>query len=352
MIRNIVFSAFVASVTGAAFAAPSNVAALRNYAAKTLASCEGATITLDPIEQPGPYGFLPYRLTQKSSDPTCGREAFFLYSPATGQILIGSVFALPFDNRPVQVRVAETASQLMRQQLSASVGAFPLPDGLHSVAITKQTPFGPFSYHGYLDSSQQFLIVGQRGSLYVDPHTSLVESIGIENAVRRGNPKSPVKIIEMSDFECPTCGRAHKEIEPLIEKNLKKIDYYRLDLPLFENHEWALPAALGARAISRVAPAKYWAYVNFVFPNQDTIGKRQFTDVLKEFCEDRDIDWKRVNAIYSSPAERSALLDQVSRAFDNGINSTPTYIVNGQILGYGPNGKFTIDAIKKAIGVK
>lgn len=353
MIRKTLLAASLLLFALTASAAPTSVGALRSWAAKALASCPDSTIALDPIEEPGPSGFLIYRLTEKSSDSSCGREAFLLFSPGSGQIIIGNVLALPFDNRSADVRVADTISSLMHQNMTASIGAFPLPDGLRSVSMTKQTKAGPFVYHGFLDASQQFLMVGSRGSLYIDPRSSLVQSLGIENAVRRGNPKAPVKIIELSDFECPTCGRAHKEVEPLIAKHLGKVDYYRLDLPLFENHEWALPAALGARAIARVAPSKYWAYVNFVFANQEAVGKSpSFTEVLKNFCEDHDIDWKRVEKIYSSPAEKTSLLDQVSRAYDNGINSTPTYIVNGQILGYGPSGKFTIDAIKKAIGVK
>jgi hypothetical protein len=59
-----------------------------------------------------------------------------------------------------------------------------------------------------------------------------------------------------------------------------------------------------------------------------------------------------VERIYRSPAERNALLEQVSRMFDNGIVSTPTYIINGQIIGFGPDGKFTINALKRAIAAK
>jgi protein-disulfide isomerase len=197
-------------------------------------------------------------------------------------------------------------------------------------------------------------MVGFRGTLRTDPTQSLVESINLSSAVRRGNPKAKVKIVEMSDFECPTCGRAHKKIEPIIAKNLDKVDYYRLDLPLFEHHEWAMDAALGARAIARVAPAKYWSYENWVFENQEAIVNRKqpFEKTLREFCEDNDISWPAVEKITKSPAERVALLDQVSRAFDIGINSTPTYIVNGQVMGFGREGTFVTGEIKKAIGVK
>jgi len=335
-------------------AAPLTVgAALRTYVTKALAKCPDSKIELTPIDRPGPAGFVPFNVTQTSSDTACGRQTFALFSPATGQVIIGTIIGLPLDNRSAEVRIGETTATLLKHDLTVAVSPFPLPDGLHAVSLTRQTPWGPFSYHGFLDASQQFLVVGSRGSLYVDPGTTLVQSLGIENAVRRGNPKASLKIIELSDFQCPTCGRAHKDVEPLIARRLSKIDYYRLDLPLFDHHEWAFSAALGARAIHKVAPAKYWSYVNFVFENQETIGKSEsFDKVLQNFCEDRDIDWKKVAKIYHSPTERAALLEQTSRAYDTGINSTPTYIVNGQILGFGPSGSFTIAAIKKALGVK
>jgi protein-disulfide isomerase len=353
MIRKTVVAALAAVLSLSASAAPSNLAALKAYAAKALTRCPDTKIELEPIEQPGPVGFQVYSLTQTSSDSSCGRQGFLLYSPTTSQVIIGSVFPLPFDNRGVEVRVAETTSRLLKQTLTTSVGPFPLPDGLRAVSMTKQTKWGPFSYHGFIDAAQRFLIVGTRGSLYIDPGTTLVESLGLENAVRRGNRKSKVQIIELSDFQCPSCAKAHKDVEPLITKNLSKINYARLDLPLFEHHEWALPAALGAKAIVRVAPAKYWSYVNFMFENQETIGKSaSFDTVLQNFCEDHDIDWKRAEKIYRSTSERTALLEQVSRAFDIGVSSTPTYIINGQLLGFGPSGQTTVAAIKRAIGVK
>jgi protein-disulfide isomerase len=334
-------------------AAPTSLDALRSYVTRALAQCPDEKITIERIDQPGPLGFIPYAVTQTSSDTTCGRKTILIYSPTTNQVVLGAVFALPPDNRSAEMRVAETASNILKENITVSVTGFPLPDGLRPLSLTKETPWGPFSYHGFIDAGQRYLIVGTRGNLLIDPGATLTESLGLENAVHRGNSKSRVKIIELSDFECPTCAKAHKNVEPLIVRNLSRIDYARLDLPLFEHHEWALPAALGARAIQKVAPLKYWAYVNFIFQNQETIGKAgSFDKVLQNFSEDHDIDWKRVEKIYRSPEERTALLDQVSRAFDTGVNSTPTYIINGQVMGFGPNGSFTIAAIKRALGVK
>lgn len=344
-------AAFAASVS----AAPQiDVAALKKYAEGALTRCADGKVTLDRKDTIGPTGFVTFDLTQTSSDPGCGKKTTFLYSPSTQQILMGIVLPLPSDSRSADLRASQAVTDRIQSPVTATLSrGFPLPDGLKPISLIKGTQAGPFAYHGYLDASEQFLIVGTRGNLRTDPRQTLVENLGLGAAVRRGNPKAALKIIEISDFQCPTCGRAHKVVEPIVAKNLSKIDYYRLDLPLFEMHQWSLDAATGARAIERVAPKQYWDYVNFVFNNQEMIDKmKSFDVVLQNFVEDHDISWPAVEKIYRSPAERTALVEQVSRTMDLGINSTPTYIINGQIIGYGPEGKSTIAALKKAIGVK
>lgn len=326
------------------------LAPLKSYAAKALPRCPGGALTLEPSPAAGPTNFAVYVATIRSSDKYCGTQKYLLHSPKSQQILLGSVIPLPADDRPVHVRVTETATRLLGHAVQATVAPFPLPDGIKAVSIARNTPFGSFSYGGFIDQSGRFLMVGMRGSLTRDPATILRETLGVQSAARRGDPKAKVEIIEVSDFQCPTCARAHDKVEPLIRQNLSRINYVRVDLPLFEHHQWAVPAAMGARAMQRVAPAKYWDYVDYIFKNQESINSRKFDDVIREFVADHDLNWSEIQKIYNSPTERAALLDQVSRAFNAGIASTPTFIVNGQIMGFGPDGNFTIDAIKAALG--
>jgi len=341
----------IAMVSLPMFAQVSDTTAVTRWVTKALTKCPDSKVTVEEMQAPlMPANFKVYTVTQTSSDQACGGQKYLLYSPATGQILVGTVIPLPADSRPAEVRVTETSSNLLKADVKTIINPFPLPDGLKSLSIVKPTEWGPFSYHGFIDQGQHFLIITPRGNIKEDPAKVLRDSLQVaQNGVRRGKATSKVEIIELSDFQCPTCGRAHKVVEPMIEKALGKINYIRLDLPLFEHHPWALNAAMGARAINKIAPAKYWRYVNFVFGDQEAIDKQKFDDVLKHFCEDNEVDWKGVEKFYHDAKERSLLMEQVSRAFDNGIISTPTYIVNGQMIGYGPEGKFTIDTIKQAI---
>jgi len=333
------------------FAAPPTNARLVKYAQHAFTQCPGQSFQVEAIQQPGPAGFDVFKAAQTSSDESCGSKKYLLLSPKSNQTIIGTVIRLPDDPRPVHVRIGEHATNILKSPLTARLAPMILPDGLRAVTMSRDTPFGQFAYYGYVDASEKFLLIGMRGNLDEPPQRTLREALGLSAGAQRGNAKSKQEIIELSDFECPTCGRAHKTLEPLVSKNLSKVNYIRLDLPLFEHHQWSFQAAMGGRAIQRIAPAKYWAYVNAVFENQEILTKESVDAFVKNFVTDNDIDWPAVEKIYSSPQERQALLDQVSRAFALGIVSTPTYIINGEATGYGPEGEFTINAVRKTLGL-
>lgn len=324
---------------------------LTRYAEKAMPQCPAQTLSVDPIQQPGPAGFDVFVVTQKSSDEYCGGQKYLLVSPRTGQTILGTVIKLPEDARPVFTRISEFATSKLNAPITARVAPIALPDNIKAVAMTRATPFGQFSYNALIDASEQFLMIGLRGNLNENPQKTLLDQIGVSSGAHRGNPKAKNQIVELSDFECPTCGRAHKVLEPVIAKHLQNAYYTRVDLPLFEHHDWSFQAAMGARALQRVAPDHYWEYVNDVFENQEQLSKDKIDGFVKNFCTDRDISWPAVEKIYNSASERQALLDQVSRAFAAGIASTPTFIINGQTMGFGPEGEFTINSVRKALGL-
>ena len=166
-----------------------------------------------------------------------------------------------------------------------------------------------------------------------------VESIGLAGAMRRGNPKSKVQIIELSDFQCPTCGegaqegRADHRQEPRQGR-------------LLPPRSPALRASrVGARRRPRRARAvRRWRRRSTGTTSTSSSRTRRRSASSRSTRSSRissrttTSNWKAVEKIYKSPAERKALLDQVSRAFDNGVLSTPTYIINGQMHGLRPRG--------------
>jgi protein-disulfide isomerase len=348
----VITATLLLSITSGLFAAPAgDLQAIRKYARRNAVQCDDLLVTVTALPSGGPANFTAYDVVAKSaSDDSCNGHKNILYSPTTQQVIAGVVLPLAQDNRPVTTRLQEMATQALKKDVTVTVSPFPLPDGLKAAQITRSTEYGAFVYDALVDASEKFMIIGVRGDIKTDPGKTIRDVLRTsELAVRRGNPKAKLEILEFSDFECPTCANMHKKLESLIQKNLSRINYGRMDFPLFDHHEWAMAAALGGMAVEKTAPAKYWNYVDYIFTNQESIGKMPFDKVLQNFCEDNDIPLARVMAVYRSPTERQNLLTSVGRMFDSGLNSTPTFMINGEIIGFGKEGIGVINAIKAAI---
>jgi protein-disulfide isomerase len=341
----------VCVAAGSAAASDRTPSLLKSYVAQVLPLCPAGTLALEPVEG-GPSGFTAFAATVRSSDPHCGTRKYVLVSPTTQQVLVGAVIPLPADARPLAQRISAEATKLLKTAVTAYVMPAALPDGLRSVNILRDTQHGPFAYRGFVDNSGEFLIVGVRGDLRSDPADAVREALGLSKATRRGDPAAPLEVVEITDFQCPACARANPKVRALLEPHLSRVNYALVDLPLFEHHEWAVPAALAGRAIRRVAPDKYSQFVQEVFAQQGDVQTRTFSVFFMAFAEEHGINWNKLSAIYNSPLERAAVLNQVSGLFALGISSTPTFIVNGRILGYGPDGSFTLDTIARALNGK
>lgn len=350
MKKSLFVAAAALAMAAQSFAAPANDATLEKYLRRAMTICPGTSFTIKPVPE-SLAGFNLYRVVQNSTDQNCTHSGYLAVAPKTGNTLLGDAFLLP-TNGTIDARLKDLGSKLLKKPVTVTIGKEAGAEKLRPVAIITQSRYGPFEYHGYVDSSSKYFFVGRKGNLSVDPGESLLDALGISNAVNRGNSMGRVRILELSDFECPTCQRAHMMLEPFFRKNLGKIAFSRLDLSLFEHHEWSFEAAMGARAISKVAPAKYWDYVDYMFTNQEIINPSNVTQMIQSFCEDQNIDWKKIAPLYNSKTDRKALLLQISHAYDNGVLATPTYIVNGQNVFFGTDGDYLRSYLEQVVNGK
>src|SRR2546430_16302516 len=135
MIKKTALAALFAFAISPLHAAAPSLQSLQAYAAKALAKCPDGKIELRPINEPGPTGFIVFERTATSSDTTCGRHTLLLFSPASNQVLIGSILSLPFDNRTTEARIADTASAILNFFLMTRPPPFPPPFPNHALSM-------------------------------------------------------------------------------------------------------------------------------------------------------------------------------------------------------------------------
>jgi protein-disulfide isomerase len=339
--KKICLAVILTAITGMAFAAPSDDAPLEKYFSGVLTLCPSPDYHFEKTDGGGPAGFDTYVISVSSSTSSCRERTVAVHSEKSGQVLTGQFFqvsANPQAPLPLAERIRQQLQRGIPQRIEARVLGDDLPDGLKRVQITKESPTGPVVLHGYVDRSEEFLMIGRLGRVGEAPEKQIYRALGVEHAATRGPEKAPIEILEVSDFQCPACRRAHEIIEPYVRQNGDRIRYMRLDLPLSDFHDWTMQAALGGRAIQKIAPKHYWAYVDYIFRKQPEITKDSIDQYVRDFVEGNGLDWTKIRPNYQSLAEQEHLNRQVGRAFENGIVTTPTILINGRIVQYGNDG--------------
>ena len=184
--------------------------------------------------------------------------------------------------------------------------------------------------------------------LTVDPIEEVLKKIKVTpNDPSRGPDNSKVTIIEYSDFQCPFCARAEKILEDEVFKNYgDKVKFVYKQFPLKQIHPWAEPASLiGMCVFKQGGNEQYWKYHEAVFKAQKDIKPDTANDQLLKMAQDAGADQSKIKACFDSK-ETPPLVDAtVAEAESVGVNSTPTFFINGRRL----SGAQSIEAFKAII---
>lgn len=156
---------------------------------------------------------------------------------------------------------------------------------------------------------------------------------------RLGPANAKVEIITFSDFQCPVCKIAAKDLAVIRAKHPTEIAEIYHHFPLTGHGE-----ALGA-AIASECAAKQNAFQAFhdlvFFAKGDSVGLKPWT----AFAHDLKLDTLAFGRCYNDPQTRLTVLRDSTRAKPFGVYATPTLIINGLLVqGIPPNLDSVIEA--------
>jgi protein-disulfide isomerase len=151
-----------------------------------------------------------------------------------------------------------------------------------------------------------------------------------------GSPTAPVTIYEFTDFECPFCLQFFRETRPQLLKQYVDAGVVRIvarDFPLSQIHPSALIGAVAGRCAAD--QKKFWPMYETLFSTHGTewggVPKRDH-DVLIELAGKLGLDTGAFTRCLDDPATQQAVQDEAAAAGQLGVNSTPNFLVNGQIV--------------------
>ena len=153
-----------------------------------------------------------------------------------------------------------------------------------------------------------------------------------------GAPGAAVAIEVFEDPQCPACGAFTKRIEPLLVGSFVTDGTATLtynDFVFLGDESW--DGAIAMR-VAEDMDGKFWDYHHILFHNQSGENKGAFSrDRLAEMAEIIGLDRDEFLSKMDDPAYRTAVEAENQKGRDLTVSSTPTIIVNGELIRGVPN---------------
>jgi protein-disulfide isomerase len=142
-----------------------------------------------------------------------------------------------------------------------------------------------------------------------------------------GPENAPVTIIEFSDYQCPFCVKWHQEVFTRLMTDYKdKVRFVYRDFPLYSIHPQAQSAAEAADCAGE--QNAYWEFHTALFSGKYGLGNDAYTRYAAEIGLNPD----KFAQCVSERRYKSEVEADYTAATKLGVNSTPTFYINGRGL--------------------
>ncbi len=139
-----------------------------------------------------------------------------------------------------------------------------------------------------------------------------------------------VNIVEFSDFQCPACAAAEPVVKQVLQDYNGRVNFFYRHFPLSQ-HKNATPAALAAEAAGE--QGRFWEMHDKLFAKQEEWSESD--DPMSNFlgyAAELSLDIARFKADMEGQKNLGRVKDDQADGLSIGVNSTPTFFVDGQKL--------------------
>lgn len=145
-----------------------------------------------------------------------------------------------------------------------------------------------------------------------------------------GKADSKVLLIEYGDFQCPGCKTASPRIKAIADSYKDQIGFIFRNFPLTSIHSNAKASAAAVEAAG--LQGKYWEMHDVTYATQttwETLTGTARTDAFVGYAKELGLDTAKFQADLTEGSVSKKIAFDQSIAKKIGVNSTPTFYLNG-----------------------
>ncbi|HLR24321.1 MAG TPA: thioredoxin domain-containing protein [Fodinibius sp.] len=151
-------------------------------------------------------------------------------------------------------------------------------------------------------------------------------------------------ITEYSDYQCPACAYFHPFVEKIKKTMGDKVTFNLRYFPL-QSHRYSALAARAAQAAKN--QGKFIEMHNLLFEQQQQwVSSSNPATAIVNFARRLDLDLNQFTEELNAAETQEIVMEQRQEGIDKGVNSTPTFFIEGEKLDPLPK---TYEEFKKAI---
>lgn len=162
----------------------------------------------------------------------------------------------------------------------------------------------------------------------------------------KGPADASATLVEYSDFQCPACGSFYPVLKQLFADSKDKVRFVYRNFPLKSLHPNAELAAHAAQAAA--LQGKFWEMHDKLFEGQAKWSGMSGTgarEVFLGYAGELGLDKARMDKDMDGDAVKSKVQSDVDGGNRAGVNSTPTFYLNGKKL----TGFRSVDEFRAAV---
>lgn len=150
----------------------------------------------------------------------------------------------------------------------------------------------------------------------------------------KGDPKAPITIYEISDFQCPYCRQFWEQTLPLLEKEYLATGKARLifvNFPIAQSHPNA-PAA-HQFAMCAAQQNRFWPIHDLLYKHQSYWAKlADPSSFFSTLADSAQLSKERLQECLTAGQVRMLVQAEYEVAWRGGVTSTPSFLVQGALL--------------------
>ena len=205
----------------------------------------------------------------------------------------------------------------------------------------------------YVNRDGRYLFRGDAIDLTTDPLRQVMNKISLDNQPERGPRDAKVTVVEYSDFQCPFCARVYTTLDNEVLKDYgDKVRFVFKNFPLTSIHPWAEDGAVASECAFQQGNDKFWTMYNGLFSKQSEITKDNLREKASDIAKEGGLDVAKFQDCLDGKKAMDAVKADESEATALGVNSTPTFFINGRRLSGAQNPQDFKQMIDQELGAK